>query len=421
MRATFFNQPWLASRYPPGTRLVLHGKADRGGRFRVSHHAVGSEIATGETRLGRPLSGGRGRQLHPDPGARARASPASRRRRRAARAGVRVAERLPERGGGARRDALQRRGGAQAESARERLAFEELLLTQLVFLIAPRPAGRASDRRLRLSEPATLSARWLRAGTAVRADRRSAQGDRDDRQSDLERAQPMQRLLMGEVGSGKTVVALHAMLRAVEHGAQAALMAPTETLAEQHFATVQRLLGAEPVTVALLTGSTAATRRADTLGKLASGELSLIVGTHALIEPTVRFRELAVAVVDEQHRFGVRQRAALEGQEEHARPPTRAAHDRDADPAHARARALWRPRSQRAARAAARAQADRHAASWRVRAAARRPIALLREQMRAGRQALRGLPACRGGAGGPEGARPPRRPSESTRAWQPRR
>jgi ATP-dependent DNA helicase RecG len=121
----------------------------------------------------------------------------------------------------------------------------------------------------------------------------------------------MQRLLMGEVGSGKTVVALHAMLRAVEHGAQAALMAPTETLAEQHFATIQRLLGGENVSCALLTGSTAARARRDTLGKLASGELSLLVGTHALIEPDVAFRSLAVAVVDEQHRFGVRQRAAL--------------------------------------------------------------------------------------------------------------
>jgi len=102
------------------------------------------------------------------------------------------------------------------------------------------------------------------------------------------------------------------MLRAAEHGAQAALMAPTETLAEQHFVTLQRLLGGEPVAVALLTGSTPASRRADTLGKLASGELSLVVGTHALIEPDVRFRELVVAVVDEQHRFGVRQRSALE-------------------------------------------------------------------------------------------------------------
>src|SRR5664279_2112341 len=129
--------------------------------------------------------------------------------------------------------------------------------------------------------------------------------------ADLARASPMQRLLMGEVGSGKTVVALYAMLRAVEHGHQAALMAPTETLAEQHFATIQRLIGAEPVACALLTGSTAARRREDVVGKLASGELSLVVGTHALIEPDVAFASLAVAVVDEQHRFGVRQRAAL--------------------------------------------------------------------------------------------------------------
>jgi ATP-dependent DNA helicase RecG len=122
----------------------------------------------------------------------------------------------------------------------------------------------------------------------------------------------MQRLLMGEVGSGKTVVALAAMLRAVEHGMQAALMAPTETLADQHFATIQRLLGAESVTAALLTGSTPTARRTDALAKLASGELSLVIGTHALIEEDVAFDRLAVAVVDEQHRFGVRQRAALD-------------------------------------------------------------------------------------------------------------
>ena len=131
----------------------------------------------------------------------------------------------------------------------------------------------------------------------------------------------MQRLLMGEVGSGKTVVALYAMLQAVGHGCQAALMAPTETLAEQHFATIQRLLGRRGgwgshqyrAAHRLDPGG----RRRDILGKLASGELSLIVGTHALIEPDVRFDALAVAVIDEQHRFGVRQRAAL-GE----RPPT---------------------------------------------------------------------------------------------------
>jgi ATP-dependent DNA helicase RecG len=122
----------------------------------------------------------------------------------------------------------------------------------------------------------------------------------------------MQRLLMGEVGSGKTVVALHAMLRAVEHGMQAALMAPTETLAEQHFATIAALMPGELMQAALLTGSTPAGRRADVLGKLAAGELRLLVGTHALIEEAVEFHSLAVAVVDEQHRFGVRQRTALD-------------------------------------------------------------------------------------------------------------
>jgi ATP-dependent DNA helicase RecG len=129
---------------------------------------------------------------------------------------------------------------------------------------------------------------------------------------DLASDRPMQRLLMGEVGSGKTVVALHAMLRAVEHGAQAALMAPTETLAEQHFATLQRLLPHAMVSVALLTGATPQGRRTDLLNKLSSGELHLLVGTHALIEEPVEFDQLAVAVVDEQHRFGVNQRRALD-------------------------------------------------------------------------------------------------------------
>jgi ATP-dependent DNA helicase RecG len=113
------------------------------------------------------------------------------------------------------------------------------------------------------------------------------------------------------VGSGKTVVALNAMLRAVESDRQAVLMAPTETLAEQHMATLDRLLGGH-VPIELLTGSTPAGRRRELLGRLASGELSLLVGTHALIEPSVEFRDLALVVVDEQHRFGVRQRAALE-------------------------------------------------------------------------------------------------------------
>ena len=110
----------------------------------------------------------------------------------------------------------------------------------------------------------------------------------------------MQRLLQGDVGSGKTVVALYALLRAVENGKQGALMAPTATLAEQHFLTIERLCAPLGVDVALLTGAVKG-----------SVDASIVVGTHALIQPDVEFRELAVAVVDEQHRFGVSQRQAL--------------------------------------------------------------------------------------------------------------
>ncbi len=317
MKATFFNQPWLVGRYPTGTRLVLHGKADGGGRFRVTHHAVGSDIASGEAQSVAHYPAAEGvsstqiltlvrEHRH---GIADVVEPLA--------ASIRVAERLPERG--AALAAMHFGGvGDTQEQGLERLAFEELLLSQLLFLT--RRGRRAAQARARaLRDPPSLSRRWLEQGLPFEL-------TGDQRQAiatiglDLEQARPMQRLLMGEVGSGKTVVALHAMLRAVEHGAQAALMAPTETLATQHFATVQRLLGSESLTVALLTGSTAAGRRADTLGKLASGELSLVVGTHALIEPDVRFRELAVVVVDEQHRFGVRQRAALDGKDE-AHPP----------------------------------------------------------------------------------------------------
>jgi ATP-dependent DNA helicase RecG len=310
MRATFFNQPWLVSRYPKGTRLVLHGKPDGRGGFKVSHHAagadVGSQPGSGESQSVAHYPAAEGVSstqilalVHAHKGALGDVvEPLA--------AKVRLAERLPERAGAL---AAMHFGGPEARrQGRRRLAFEELLLMQLVFLTRrERRAWKARARALRAAP--SLSARWLGSlPFELTGDQRAAIATIA---SELEGERPMQRLLMGEVGSGKTVVALHAMLRAVENGAQAALMAPTETLAEQHFATVQRLLGSEPLTVALLTGSTAARKRADTLGKLASGELSLIVGTHALIEPDVRFRGLAVAVVDEQHRFGVRQRAAL--------------------------------------------------------------------------------------------------------------
>ena len=194
------------------------------------------------------------------------------------------------------------------------------------------------------------------------------------------------------------------MLRAVDHGMQAALMAPTETLADQHFATIQSLLGGESVTAALLTGSTPGARRADALAKLASGELSLVVGTHALIERDVVFDRLAVAVVDEQHRFGVEQRRALDRKAPGTLTPARPPPDGDADPAHARPHRLRGPRHDRAAGAAQRAQARRDpCGEQRARAGAG-----LRAHPRgaAGRApGLRRLPARRGvrGPPGPRG------------------
>jgi ATP-dependent DNA helicase RecG len=121
----------------------------------------------------------------------------------------------------------------------------------------------------------------------------------------------MQRLLQGDVGSGKTVVALYALLRAVENGNQGAIMAPTETLAEQHFLTVEGICNELGLRCELLTSSVPAAQRRAIRDRLASGETDIAVGTHALIQEEVEFRSLAVAVVDEQHRFGVEQRRAL--------------------------------------------------------------------------------------------------------------
>lgn len=128
---------------------------------------------------------------------------------------------------------------------------------------------------------------------------------------DMGSGRQMNRLLQGDVGSGKTMVALMCCLIAIDNGYQACLMAPTEILAEQHVATIRGLLGDMAVRAELLTGSTPAGRRAELLEAVARGEVNLLVGTHALIEPTVKFLNLGFAVIDEQHRFGVKQRASL--------------------------------------------------------------------------------------------------------------
>jgi ATP-dependent DNA helicase RecG len=312
MKATFFNQPWLVNRYRVGTRLVLHGKYQGRNRFAVQAHALTSEPLGGADAVAHyPATEGLSSTqilalVKEHAGAlrdAVEALPAE----------LRVAERLPDRVG-ALTAAHFPAGERDLDAARSRLAFEELLLAQLALLRRRRVLEQSISAPV-LDSARELTARWLSEllPFPLTGDQRRAI-DQIDR--DFASSRPMQRLLMGEVGSGKTVVALYALLRAVEHGYQGALMAPTETLAEQHFATLQSLLPGEIVAVGLLTGSTPARRASDERGKLASGELSLIVGTHALIEEAVRFARLGVVAVDEQHRFGVRQRAAL-----HAKGP----------------------------------------------------------------------------------------------------
>ena len=197
----------------------------------------------------------------------------------------------------------------EVDEARNRLGFEELFLHQALLATRKR-SHRTARPAARFGKPGDPVARWLDSlpfeptGDQLKAF--------DEIEGDLDSGSPMQRLLMGEVGSGKTVVALYCMLRALEAGYQATLMAPTETLAEQHAITLGKLLAEEAIPFALLTGATSAAVRRRALNQLASGELGLILGTHALIEPTVRFARLGVCVVDEQHRFGVSQRRALD-------------------------------------------------------------------------------------------------------------
>jgi ATP-dependent DNA helicase RecG len=309
VKAVWFNQPWIADQLTPGARLVLHGRRKDRNQFWVTSHEVADGVTADDVRaegmtpvypategitsdrlreLAKRLRGLEGQTVDWLPGR------------------LRAAEGLPERPAALAAVHFPE-DEAETELARRRLAFEELLLVEIALLLRKR--ARAEVAAAALVPTGELVGPWLASlPFSPTADQRAAIEAID---ADLASGQPMQRLLMGEVGSGKTVVALHAMLRAAENDRQAALMAPTETLAEQHLATLDRLLGGH-LPLALLTGSTPAARRREIHARLASGELRLVVGTHALIEDGVNFRDLAVVVVDEQHRFGVRQRAALE-------------------------------------------------------------------------------------------------------------
>jgi ATP-dependent DNA helicase RecG len=298
--AVWFNQVWLADRLKPGTRVRLRGSL-RGSEFAVRSYDLNGGSSTADFAPVYPAS----EEVPP------------KRLRALVEAVLPLAADVPDplpaelkhrlrlpRAGDALHVVHGPRSLDEAESGRRRLAFDELLRLQLGLAIARRE--REQTLAPALGQPGELVGRYrgvLPFELTSEQERVIAEID-----ADLAGSVPMQRLLQGDVGSGKTVVALYALLRAVEAEQQGALMAPTETLAEQHFLTVEPICAELGVRAALLTSSV----------KHALEDAQLVVGTHALIQEGVAFGELAVAVVDEQHRFGVAQRKALaEGRSPH--------------------------------------------------------------------------------------------------------
>jgi ATP-dependent DNA helicase RecG len=285
--ATWFNQPWLADRLKPGTEIRLRGRLGRHG-FDVKTYDLGEAKATADFApvyaASEQLPSMRIRELV---------------RTALTAHALDIVDPLPaDLDVPLRRDAVAAvhfpQDLGEAERARKRLALDELVTLQLVVLRSRDDRAVASP----LGKPGELLHRYREAlPFELTPDQEAAISEID---RDLAGEAPMQRLLQGDVGSGKTVVALYALLRAVERGHQGALMAPTETLAEQHFLTLEAICAKLGVDVALVTRSV----RGGT-------DASIVVGTHALIQKDVELPNLAVAVVDEQHRFGVEQRRAL--------------------------------------------------------------------------------------------------------------
>ena len=293
--AVWFNQVWLAEKLKPGTHVRLRGQLRRN-EFTVRSYDLNGASATADFAPVYPASEEvtvkKLRDLAGKALEHARDLPDF------VPAIIKERRRLP-----LRADALaalhRPRNEQEAEQGRRRLALDELLVLQVG--LARRRRGREEERAPALDEPGELTARYrdlLPFQLTPHQERAIEEID-----ADLAKPTPMERLLQGEVGSGKTVVALYALLRAVEAGKRGALMAPTETLAEQHFLTLEEPCRELGVEVALLTRSV----------KDDPASAQILVGTHALIQEGVDLSEVAVAVVDEQHRFGVEQRRAITG------------------------------------------------------------------------------------------------------------
>lgn len=195
-----------------------------------------------------------------------------------------------------------------ATPAQQRLIFEEFFLFQAGLVLRKR--RQAEDRKARavvVDDRIRESARRVLPFKLTDGQKVALR----EIVTDMQRAEPMHRLLQGDVGAGKTIVALLAALVAMENGMQVAFMAPTEILADQHYLTIRRLLDASRFRVASLTGSLTAAKKRATLAEIASGTTHLVIGTHALVEGAVTFKDLGLVIIDEQHRFGVVQRATL--------------------------------------------------------------------------------------------------------------
>ena len=336
IRVVWFNQPYLAQRLKVGTSYVFSGRVSlhRGSRALDSPHHEELRPGDGLEQLVQP-----GHLFPVYPLTEGITQQTMRRvvREAMARGADAVQETLPE-------EILRRNGlpgvrkalwqahypdtGGSYEEARRRLAFDELLLLQLAVL-AHRKAAEGQATAVALVPPAGLLDAFLeslpfRLTASQHRVMEEVLGDMADG------GRPMSRLLQGEVGSGKTVVALAALVVAAACGYQGAIMAPTEVLAEQHFLTVSRLLEGlaapaqsefqlaitldpfpRPITVGLLLGSMTARQKREIRGLLSEGALDVIIGTHAIIQDDVDIPRLGLAVVDEQQRFGVMQRAAL--------------------------------------------------------------------------------------------------------------
>jgi ATP-dependent DNA helicase RecG len=334
MQCTWFNQPWVAKQLPVNAEIVVSGRVgERQGRpcFDNPECERWSEdlVDTGRLVPIYPLTAGLQNRT-------------VRRAMREAltRFGDKLKDPLPE----AMRERLGLAPIAKAvaqmhypedrdslETARHRLAFEELLPIQLTMQLRRRHFQKSAP-----AEPAPMPAPIERAfKDALPFSLTSAQERvMFDVLNDLRKPVPMSRLVQGDVGSGKTVIAAAALVAGAANGRQGVMMAPTEILAEQHFRTIKQLLGANggdgplattqppfldrPLRIALLTGSLKTRERRELYDALERGEIDVACGTHALIQGGVHFHDLGIAIVDEQHRFGVMQRAALREKGAHA-------------------------------------------------------------------------------------------------------